>query len=237
MDTQRAAIANNLLAGLSESDFLLLKPALEWVDLNLGEILHQPREKLEFAYFPTAGICSIIAESAAATKAEAGIVGREGYIGWAIPLHAGSSPFQSVVQMQGRGLRIAASALQEAVRKSPSLSATLLKFIQVVMVQIAQTALVNSHNTIPQRLARWLVMYRDRMDGPEFAITHEFLSNMLGVRRAGVSEALSKLEMKKTIRTTRGRIAILDHSALEKLIGGSYGVAENEYRRLLSQGT
>jgi CRP-like cAMP-binding protein len=226
-------IQNTLLGALKKSDFELLKPKLEWADLKMGEVLYEAHKRIEYAYFPTSGICSVIAENVEGVQIETGLIGREGFVGIAIVLHADSAPSQVVVQSEGRALRVSRTKLLNAVRESPSLSATLLRFAHTFTVQIAQTALSNGHFTIPQRLARWLLMCQDRVDLHEFPMTHKYLSLMLAVRRAGITDALSDLEGKKAIRALRGRIIILNRRILEDMAGGSYGVPEGEYKRLM----
>jgi CRP-like cAMP-binding protein len=235
MDSSHSSIENKILSGLTEADFLLLQPHLEWTELELRQNLHLPNKPMPYAYFPTSGICSVIAETAGKVKSETGIIGREGFLGSSIVLYAGSSPLHALVQLPGRALRIKAKDLQQAMTKSPTLLAALLRFIHVFIIQTSQTSVANSHYTIPQRLARWLLMSHDRVDGNEFLMTHEFLSVMLAVRRAGVTDALSELEGKKTIRAMRGRIVILDRTALKQIAGDCYGIAEAEYERLIRQ--
>jgi CRP-like cAMP-binding protein len=200
----------------------------------IGDVLHEAHKQVEYAYFPTSGICSVIAEGADGVQIETGLIGREGFVGISIILFVDSAPSQVMVQAEGRALRISRAKLLNAIRKSPSLSATLLRFAHTFTVQIAQTALSNGHFTIHQRLARWLLMCQDRVDSHEFPMTHKFLAIMLAVRRAGITDALNYLEGKKAIRAMRGRIVILNRAALEEMAGGSYGVPEQEYKRLLT---
>jgi CRP-like cAMP-binding protein len=149
-------------------------------------------------------------------------------------LFAGSAPSHVIVQAEGRALRITKNDFRKAMTGSPILLATLLRFIHVFMVQISQSAIANGHNTIAERLARWMLMYQDRAAAPEFTITHEFLAVMLAVRRSGVTEALNDLEGRNLIRAKRGRITVLDREGLMAIAGGAYGVPEKEYKRLLS---
>jgi CRP-like cAMP-binding protein len=232
----QSSIDNGVLARLSAEDFSILGPALEWVDLKLAEILHQANEVVEFAYFPTAGICSVIAENASGVRIETGIIGKEGFIGIPIVLFAGSTPSQILVQAEGRALRIAKEDLRQVMAKSPFLMALLLRYVHVFGVQTSQAAVANGHYSINERLARWLLMSQDRVDSPGFTMTHEFLSVMLAVRRASVTEAVNELEAQGLIRATRGRISIIDRSRLEKVAADSYGVPEKEYKRLILEG-
>jgi CRP-like cAMP-binding protein len=212
-----------------------LAPKLQWTDFKVRDALYGPNQQIEYAYFPTAGICSVIAENAAGVRSETGVVGNEGFVGIAIVLSAGSAPSHVVVQMEGRSVRIKKNDLKRAMTTRPALQAVLLRFVHVFNVQIAQTALTNSHNTIAQRLARWMLMCQDRADAPEFPMTHEFLAIMLAVRRSGVTEAVNDLEGRDLIRATRGRITILDRTGLVAIAGGAYGVPEKEYQRLFGR--
>jgi CRP-like cAMP-binding protein len=226
---------NTLLGALPKSDFALLKPMLEGRDLAMGEVLQEPNKQLEYAYFPLTGICSVIAENVVGgSQAETGLIGREGFVGIPIVLFADSSPSKVMVQAAGRALRINRTKLLNAVKKSHSLQATLLRFAHTFNEQVSQTAVANGRNTINQRLARWLLMCQDRVDSHEFPMTHKFLSMMLAVRRAGITEALNFLEGKKSIRAMRGRVVILNRSVLEEIAGAAYGIPEREYRRLIS---
>ena len=227
-------VQNTLLGALKKSDFELLKPNLKWAELEIDDVLYEAHKRIEYAYFPTSGICSVIAQNKEGVKIETGLIGREGFVGIPIVLHAESAPSQVVVQAEGRALRMSRTKLLSAIRTSPSLSATLLRFAHTFTVQIAQTALSNGHFTINQRLARWLLMCQDRVDSNEFPMTHQFLSMMLAVRRSGVTEALNELEGKKAIRAMRGRIVILNRSMLEEVAKGAYGVPEQEYKRLIN---
>ncbi|HUQ36790.1 MAG TPA: Crp/Fnr family transcriptional regulator [Aestuariivirga sp.] len=229
----QSSVENRLLALLPKADFEVLAPGLELLDLPARKILHEPNESVEFAYFPTAGICSVIAENAEGVRSETGVIGKEGFIGIPIVLFAGSTPAQVVVQVEGRGLRMAKEDLQAAMIKSPALLSMLLRFTHIFSVQTSQTAVANSHYTINQRLARWLLMCQDRTNSHGFTMTHEFIAVMLAVRRSGVTEALNEMEGLGIVRTTRAHISIVKRRLLEEIAGGAYGVPEQEYRRLI----
>lgn len=229
----QSSVENRLLALLPRADFEALAPSLELLDLPAKKILHEPNEPVEYAYFPTAGICSVIAENAEGVRSETGVVGKEGFVGIPIVLFAGSTPSQVVVQVDGRGLRLAKDDLRTAMMNSPALLSMLLRFTHIFSVQTAQTAVANSHYTINERLARWLLMCQDRTNSHGFTMTHEFISVMLAVRRSGVTEALNELEGQGIVRTTRAHISIVKRPLLEEIAGGAYGVPEQEYRRLI----
>ena len=226
---------NNLLAKLPKSDLEALKPRLEFVDLKLGEVLYHPNKTMDYAYFPISGICSIIAENSKGVQIETGVIGREGFVGIPIVHFADSTPSQMLVQGEGRALRITRQHLLKAVQKSPLLLKVLLQFAHVFAVQVSQTAVANGHYTIIERLARWLLLYQDREESHELQLTHHFLSLMLAVRRAGVTEALTFLEGKKAIRAMRGRIIVLNRKFLEDIAGEVYGVSEKECEQVLGK--
>ena len=225
---------NTLLGVLPKSDLELLKPMLEWRNLVMGEVLQEPNKQIEYAYFPISGICTVIAENTEGVQAETGLIGREGFVGIPIVLFTDSSPSQVMVQAEGRALRISRTKLLKVISKSPSFQATLLRFAHTFNVQVSQTAVANGHYTITQRLARWLLMCQDRVDSHEFPMTHKFMSVMLTVRRAGITDALSALEGKKAIRAMRGQIVVLNRTVLEEVAGAAYGIPEREYRRVIS---
>ena len=224
---------NRLLSVLSDGDFALLQPHLRHVALPLLYDLERPNRKIEMVYFMETGIASIVAVQSDGTRVEVGLVGREGMSGVAVVLGGAQSPHSTYIQVAGEGQRIKASELRNAQNASPSLRDLLLKFAQVFMVQTAHTAIANARAHIDQRLARWVLMAHDRTDDKTIPLTHEFLSLMLGVRRAGVTEALQTLRRQKLIDTGRNQIVVRNRKGLERKAGSSYGAPEKEYRRLI----
>jgi CRP-like cAMP-binding protein len=224
---------NRLLSVLSDGDFALLQPHLRHVALPLLYDLERPNRKIEMVYFMEAGIASIVAVQSDGSRVEVGLVGREGMSGVAVVLGGAQSPHSTYIQVAGEGQRIKASELRNAQNASPSLRDLLLKFAQVFMVQTAHTAVANARAHIDQRLARWILMAHDRTDDKTIPLTHEFLSLMLGVRRAGVTEALQTLRRQKLIDTGRNQIVVRNRKGLERKAGSSYGAPEKEYRRLI----
>jgi CRP-like cAMP-binding protein len=233
LDTPIAFSGNTLLAKMTKSDIELLRPSFESIDLKIGEELYETDRPIEYVYFLLSGICSIIAENDEGTRIETGLIGREGFIGIPVIHYAGKAPSTALLQAEGRALRLKARQLGKAFRTSPTLHKVLLQFAHVFSVQVAQTAISNGHNTINERLARWLLMCQDRADSIEFPMTHQFLSHMLAVRRAGITDALNDLEGRNAIKALRGRVVITTRSILEKIAGGAYGVPEKEYERLI----
>ncbi|QPQ55035.1 Crp/Fnr family transcriptional regulator [Allosphingosinicella flava] len=207
---------------------------MDRVELHLRQILVNPGEPIKEVYFLEGGLCSIVTAREDEEEVEVGIFGREGMSGSALLLAAEASPHRFFMQVNGNtALRLNAGALLDACRKSHSLHAQLLRFAQVMTVQAAETAATNAHYTLPERLARWLLMCHDRMDGDQISLTHEFMATMLGVRRSGVTVTLHSLEGEGAIKTRRGMICIIDRDRLEALAGAAYGAAEAEYERLI----
>jgi CRP-like cAMP-binding protein len=225
---------NRLLAATSPSDLALLLPHLQPVAMPLLKDLERPNRRIETIYFMEAGIASVVAVRPDATKVEVGLIGHEGMSGIPVILGGDRSPHSTYMQVAGEGLQISADELREAMKASESLRSLLLKFVQVFMVQTAHTAIANARAHIDERLARWILMAHDRTRDKTLPLTHEFLSLMLGVRRAGVTEALQSLRRQKLIDNSRNQIVILNRKGIEKAAGGSYGVPEKEYRRLVS---
>jgi Crp-like helix-turn-helix domain len=166
-------------------------------------------------------------------RVEVGLIDREGMSGIAVVLGGNQSPHATYVQVAGEGQRITAKELRNAMSASGTLHALLLKYVQVFMVQTAHTAIANARAHIDQRLARWILMAHDRTGENTLPLTHEFLALMLGVRRAGVTEALQSLKRQKLIHNGRNEITLLNRKLIERMAGNSYGVAEKEYRRLI----
>lgn len=234
MTPSQSYTRNYLLRMLSDEDFSALQPHLERVELHLRQTLVEPGQPIEQVYFLEGGICSIVARQDSGEEAEAGLFGREGLSGTAILLGSESSPHRSVMQVNGNtALRMEAARLRQACENSRSLHDLLLRFTQTLTVQAAETAVANAHYTLPERLSRWLLMCHDRMTGNDIALTHEFMSVMLGVRRSGVTVTLHTLEGVGAIRTRRGTVTIVDRARLEEIAGASYGAPEAEYARLI----
>ena len=220
----QSTVQNRLLRRMSPDDFALLQPDLQVVDLDLRFVLAAPNRMIEHLYFPEQGVASVVATAADGSRMEVGLFGRDGFSGTSLLLGVDRTPHETFMQVGGSGLRIEAGAALRTVGRSAALHALLMKYIQVLAVQTAH---------IEQRLARWLLMTHDRLDGDELPLTHEFLAIMLAVRRSGVTVVTQVLEGQGIIRAERGRITVLDRARLEEVAGGSYGVPEAEYRRLI----
>lgn len=230
---QQYSIRNRLLKVLSTDDFARLAPHLHFEELSVQQMLISANHPVKYLYFLESGVSSITAEGSNG-RAEVGLIGREGLVG-AVPVVTGSDrvPHDHFMQVPGAGHRIDADALRKAAEESRTLCRLLLRYVQAEFMQVRQTAYVNASYTIETRLARWLLMCHDRMDGGELLLKHEFLSMMLGVQRTGVTLALQNLEGGRCIRARRGRITVTDRELLETVAEGSYGAPEAEYAQLI----
>jgi CRP-like cAMP-binding protein len=225
---------NKLLSCLSKADFALLEPHLEPVELGIRKVLEKPNSRITAAYFPERGFASVVAMQGKGKEVEIGLIGREGMTGMPIVLGNHRTPHSTYIQAAGEGQCIRAADLRQAIRSSRSLQDTLLKFVQAFSVQTSHTAISNAQSKLDQRLARWLLMAHDRLETDCLPLTDEFLSLMLAVRRAGVTEAVHALEIRGLISRTRGRIEMRNRQGVERVAAGSYGVPEAEYRRLIN---
>ena len=216
-----STVRNRLLAALLPDDFALLEPKLEHVQLTLGTVVIEAHTPISHIFFPESGIISTVADTEEG-RIEVGLVGREGMMCAAVILGANQTPHTSVVQGIGAALRIGTPDLRAAIAARPTIFRPLGLFVQALIVQMAQTAYANATFNIEARLARWILMTQDRVDGDELQLTHEFLASMLGVRRAGVTTATHALEGMGSIQNKRGCIQIVDREKLLELAGDAY---------------
>ena len=225
---------NRLLARLAPKDLDALRPHLAALDLPLRFMMEKPGRAIENVFFPESGIASVVAVQANETRIEVGLIGCEGMSGVAIVLGNHQSPNETYMQVAGAGQRISVGALRAATAKSAGMHGIMLKYVQAFMTQTAHTAICNARSHIDARLSRWILMAHDRTSDT-IPLTHEFLALMLGVRRAGVTEALQILVTRGLVKSARGQITVLDRKGLQASAGDCYGVPEAEYRRLLGK--
>jgi CRP-like cAMP-binding protein len=223
--------SNRILARLSAADYGLLRPHLEPMDLPLRRKLEVGNQPIEYSYFLESGVASVVANGTGEREIEVGLIGREGMTGLAIVMAGDRAPHETYMQLAGNAQRIAAPELRQAMAHSVSLHRAFLHYAHGFFVQTAQTAMANGRSKIEERLARWLLLAQDRVDGNELALTHEFLATMLGVRRPGVTVALNLLEGSGLIRANRGVITIVDREGLEVHSRGAYGAPEAEFHQ------
>src|ERR1700681_3556535 len=211
---KQVSVRNRLLAALPRADYRKLLPTLSPVTLTLGEILYQSHAQIRHVYFPNDCFVSMLTSVDVDRAAEVGLIGFEGMIGVPMALGVAVSPFRAVVQGGGTAMRLKTVDFRRHFSESAALKREVFLFTHLLMIQIAQTAACNRFHVVTQRMARWMLMTRDRVDSNEFRITQEFLALMLGVRRVGVSAAMCRLRERKLIVYRRGTITILDHEGL-----------------------
>ena len=232
-DQPTAAPRNRLLAVLPPEVLGRLWPRLEMVELPLRQVLHAVETPIETVYFPETGWVSMVAALEDGDGAEVGLVGREGMVGLPVLLGSDSDDLEAMVQVPGMALSLGANALRAALDDDPVLRNLLLRYALVHHGQVARTAACNGRHHTEERLARWLLMAHDRSEGNAFPMTHEFLSMMLGIRRAGITVAAGTLQKAGLIRYERGWMEIEDRPGLENAACECYGVVRRAYDRLL----
>jgi CRP-like cAMP-binding protein len=225
--------SNQLLASLPHDILERWLPNLELIGLPFGKVLYEPRDALGHVYFPTTAIVSLLYVMQDGASAEIAAAGNEGLIGIALCMGGESTPSRAVVRSAGYAFRMEAHKLKEEFSQHGPVQELLLRYMQALFAQTAQTAVCNRHHSVDQQLCRWLLLSFDRLPGAQLIMTQELISNMLGVRREGVTEAAVKLQNAGVIRYSRGHITVLNRSGLEKLTCECYAVVKREYARLL----
>lgn len=224
---------NHLLAALPIAEWARWLPALEPVDMPLGEVLYESGVAMTHVYFPTTSIVSLLYVMEDGASAEIAVVGNEGIVGVSLFMGGETTPSRSVVQSAGEGFRMRAQLLKDEFNRSGPVLHLLLRYTQALITQMAQTAVCNRHHSLDQQLCRWLLLSLDRLQKPELVMTQELIANMLGVRREGVTEAAVHLQRAGLIHYKRGHITVVDRAGLERRTCECYAVVKNEYDRLL----
>src|SRR6267142_1894061 len=206
---------NYLLAALPVGESKRLYPDLELVPLPLGEVLYESGDQLQYVYFPTASIVSLLYVMADGASAEIAVVGNEGIIGIALFMGGETMPNRAVVQSAGYAYRLKGQLLKQEFNRAGELQHLLLRYTQALLTQMSQTAVCNRHHSVDQQLCRWLLLSLDRLPSNELTMTQELIANMLGVRREGVTEADGKLQSAGLITYSRGHITVIDRPGLE----------------------
>ena len=224
---------NHLLDAMPEDARKRLFPFPDTVTLPLAKVLYEPGDTLQYVYFPTDAIVSLLYVMESGASAEISVVGNEGVIGIALFMGGESTPSRAVVQSSGTVWRLSARRLKEEFNRHSELMLLLLRYTQALITQMSQTAVCNRHHLIDQQLCRWLLLSLDRLPSNRLTMTQELIANMLGVRREGVTEAAGKLQRLGVIEYRRGTITVLDRARLEKLSCECYAVVKKETDRLL----
>ena len=212
---KHSAIANSLLAALPRMEYQRLAVGLEPVTLTLGEVLYEPGEPIQHVYFPGKSLVSLLTLVDGRLALEIGMVGREGMLGTALALGVALSPVRALVQGAGAAMRMKSARFLKELRQNLPLQQALYSYTHTLMAQVAQTAACNRFHVVQARLARWLLMTRDRVQSNDIHLTQEFLAHMLGVQRVGVTRAAGQLQKRKLIEYSRGKIRIVDQRGLE----------------------
>ncbi|MBD3894743.1 Crp/Fnr family transcriptional regulator [Halomonas sp. ML-15] len=233
--TPRHAIpaANQLLFGLPPTEHAAFMAACEPATLVFGEVLVEPGAVIEHVYFPVDSFISLIVSLDDGDRLEVAMAGREGMMGVSLLLGVRESPLCALVQGAGAALRMDAARFQHLLLSCPALHKRLLRYLYVVMNQLAQTAACTHFHQVEARLARWLLMTHDRASSNNLQLTHEFLAVMLGVRRAGITQAAMALQARGLISYQRGNITVLDRAGLIEASCGCYHADRLLYARVL----
>jgi CRP-like cAMP-binding protein len=224
---------NRLLSALPAEDYARLLPELRPVKLSLGETIYESQARMEYVYFPISSHISLLYTMKDGSTAEVGLVGNEGLVGIALFMGGDTTPNRAIVQGAGHAFKMKAAVMQEEFKRGGALQGLLLRYTQALITQISQTAVCNRLHTTEQRLCRWILMTHDRTQSDELEMTHEFISNMLGIQREAVSLVASRLRDKKAIDYKRGRIQIIDRGVLEECSCECYQVVKAEHQRLV----
>jgi CRP-like cAMP-binding protein len=224
---------NRLLSMMPAADFDQLKPHLVEVTLEYKMSLYEADRPIEYVYFPVSGVASLVSTMSDGASAEIGTIGNEGVVGVPVILGDTTAPTNVYVQVPGTGLRLRARVLSGLLATSTATRALMLNYVHAFFNQVAQSAACNHFHSVDQRCCRWLLMTHDRVQSNEFMLTQEFLAMMLGVRRAGVTEAARKLKRLGLIGYARGHVTILDRAGLEKSSCECYTISKRGYDRLL----
>jgi CRP-like cAMP-binding protein len=228
-------IQNKILAGLPAKEYARLAPHLTAVSLPLGEILYKTEDAIEYVYFPNSGVVSLVAHMQEGASVEVGLVGNEGMVGMPLVLGDDISPNEAIVQIADGAMKMKASVLVAELARAGQLQVLLLRNTLAAIRQISQTAACNRSHHVGERLARWLLTCHDRVIGDELKLTQEFIAEMLGTRRSGVSEAAMLLQAAGFIRYSRGHITVLDREGLEEFACECYATVKVEFDRLLGE--
>lgn len=231
--TANDALKNRLLAALPEDDFERVKSNLEPVAFKLGEVLYESGEKMNCVYFPTTAIVSLLYIMEDGSTAEIGVIGNDGIVGISLFMGGETTTSRAIIQSAGNAFRMKEKKLKAEFALSGKFQELLLRYTQALITQISQTAVCNRLHSIEQQLCRWLLLSHDRLDSDKLVMTHNLISNMLGVRREGVTLAAQKLAAKKLITNNRGTMTVIDRKGLEVAACECYKVVNDEYKRLL----
>ena len=230
----KVKVVNRLIQELPRKLRERLLARCERVDLAFGDVLCDANKPFAHVYFPLAGFISLVATVDAHPPLEMGLIGNEGMLGATLALGVNTVPLRGVVQGSGAALRMSASRFRRELNATPALLSVVNRYLYVLMSQLAQTAACTRFHDVPSRLARWLLMTHDRAHADHFHLTHEFLADMLGVRRSGVTIAAGDLQRRELIHYSRGEIGILDRKGLEAAACECYAAVVRDYAQVFA---
>ena len=231
--TPTEPVENLLLAALPHEEYERLVPRLQQISFSLGEVVYEFGGHLDYVFFPTTSIVSLIYTMENGASAEMGLTGNDGVVGIALFMGGGTMPNRAIVQSAGAAIRIKAKVLQDEFALGGEFQRLLLRYTQALITQISQTAVCNRLHSVEQQLCRRLLLSHDRVPADELIMTQESIAAMLGVRREGITVAAGHLQEVGAISYTRGRIKILDRQILEETVCECYRVVKDEFDRLL----
>ena len=226
-------IINKILAALPTSEYKRIAPHLEPISFLGGEIVHEPGEKINTVYFPNQAMISLVSIMNDGSTTETGLIGNEGIVGLPVILGGDTTTSRSIIQIPGTAMKMSADLLKREFNRGEKLQKLLLLYTQALLTQVSQSAACNRQHTIEERLARWLLSVQDCVLSDELPLTQEFIANMLGTRRSGVTVAAGMLQQAGMIRYNRGRITILNQQDLEETACECYRLIQSEFIRLL----
>lgn len=231
-EPQHTPRQNRILAALPDAEYLRLVDDLELVALHLGQVLYESGDPLDYLYFPTTCIVSLVYTTENGSSAELAMTGNDGLVGIPLVLGGETTTHKVVVQSEGGAYRLRAEIVIWELDQHGSLLHLALRYAQALMTQMAQSVVCNRHHTVDQQLCRWLLLSLDQLPGNQLNMTQELIANMLGVRREGVTEAAGKLQAAGLIHYSRGHITVTDRPGLEQRVCECYSVVRSEYDRL-----
>src|SRR6267378_7339854 len=207
-------VENRLLAALPPDEYERLRSRLQQVSFSLGEVVYEFGGQLDYVFFPTTSIVSLLYTMENGTSAEMGLTGNDGVVGIALFMGGGTMPNRAVVQSAGGALRMTAKVLQDEFAMGGKFQQLLLRYTQALITQISQTAVCNRLHSVEQQLCRWLLLSHDRLPSDRLIMTQDLIANMLGVRREGITHAAKRLQTAGYISYVRGDMTILDRKGI-----------------------
>src|SRR6266550_1979984 len=231
--TKGEALQNLLLAGIKADELERLLSNLQLISLPLGEVVYESGEKMDYIYFPTTAIISLLYIMENGSSAEIGVVGNDGMVGIAIFMGGDTTPNRAVVQSAGDTFKMKAEMMKDEFTRGGRFHNLCLRYTQALITQISQTAVCNRLHSVDQQLCRWLLLSHDRLPSDRLIMTQDLIANMLGVRREGITHAAKRLQNAGYISYVRGDMTILDRKGLESGVCECYQVVRTEYDRLL----